>query len=160
MRFLLIPMWYLSRSPITEYLSTSTRKLRMKWTNSRKLGSLKMPLVPHCASHQSWLHPRTHRRSEYPSTSVAQTQQWYRERHHSSTIVEIINYLNGVTLFHRLVESFQHIIQQILQGIPGVRNISDDIIVLGTDQHRPDHTLCAVLAGLKQKGLTLNYSKC
>lgn len=57
-------------------------------------------------------------------------------------------------------ETFQHVIQQVLQGLPGVRNISDDIIVFGQDQKSHDHALRETLARLKDKGLTLNRAKC
>lgn len=38
-------------------------------------------------------------------------------------------------------EMYQYVIQQTLQGIPGARNISDDIIVFGTDQESHDRNL-------------------
>ncbi len=57
-------------------------------------------------------------------------------------------------------ETFQHVVQQVLQGIPGVRNISDDIIVFGKDQQSHDRALRATLARLQDAGLTLNRPKC
>jgi hypothetical protein len=97
-----------------------------------------------------------------------------RERHITPTIDNLINDLNGTTVFSKLdlnqgyhqlelapeslyittfsthkglrrytrlpfgvtsaAEVFQATIQQILEGIPGARNISDDIIIYGSDQ--------------------------
>ena len=57
-------------------------------------------------------------------------------------------------------EIYQHVIQQSLQGCPGVRNISDDIIVFGKTQQEHDHNLNTVLARLQECGLTLNGDKC
>jgi hypothetical protein len=38
-------------------------------------------------------------------------------------------------------EIYQHVIQQSLQGCPGMRNISDDIIVFGKTPQEHDHNL-------------------
>jgi hypothetical protein len=57
-------------------------------------------------------------------------------------------------------EIYQHVIQQSLQGCPGMRNISDDIIVLGKTQQEHNNNLNAVLATLQECGLTLNRDKC
>ena len=57
-------------------------------------------------------------------------------------------------------EIFQHEIQTALQGIPGVKNISDDIIIYGTTQAAHDESVRAVFQRLREKGLTLNKSKC
>ena len=56
-------------------------------------------------------------------------------------------------------EAYQSIIQQSLHGCPGVRNISDDIIVYGKNQAEHDQNLEAVLQRIKDKGLTLNKQK-
>ena len=55
-------------------------------------------------------------------------------------------------------EACQHI-QQSLSGCPGVRNISDDIIVYGKDQAEHDPNLGHVLQRIVEKGLTLNKDK-
>ena len=55
---------------------------------------------------------------------------------------------------------YQHVIQQALQGCPGVRNISDDIIVLGKTYQEHDCNLTNVLARLQECGLILNRDKC
>lgn len=57
-------------------------------------------------------------------------------------------------------EIFQEIIQQVLSGIPGVRNISDDIVVFGKDQASHDRALREVFVRLRDRGLTLNPAKC
>ena len=55
---------------------------------------------------------------------------------------------------------YQYVIQRTLQGIPGVRNISDNIIVFGSDQNSHDRNLELTLSRLESKGLTLNREKC
>ena len=52
-------------------------------------------------------------------------------------------------------EIYQHVIQQSLQGCPGVRNISDDIIAFGKTRQEHDHNLNTVLARLKSVVLLL-----
>ena len=73
----------------------------------------------------------------------------------------------GIKRYTRMVfgltsapEIFQHEIETALQGIPGVKNISDDLIVFGKSQQEHDETLHAVFQRLREKGLTLNKSKC
>ena len=65
-----------------------------------------------------------------------------RERHVTPTIKEIIGDLNGA------------------EGIPGALNISDDILVFGKTQSAHDPAPEAVFQRLKERGLTLNKSKC
>lgn len=55
-------------------------------------------------------------------------------------------------------EVFQNIIEQVLDRIPGTRNISDDIIIFGRTQEEHDASLAAVFQRLK--GLTVNGDKC
>ena len=57
-------------------------------------------------------------------------------------------------------EIYQHTIQQVLHGLPGVKNISDDIIVFGKDKSEHDKNLHGVLGRLQERGLTLNSEKC
>lgn len=57
-------------------------------------------------------------------------------------------------------EKFQHIIEQVLQGLPGVRNISDDIYVASMNDEEHEIQLRACLQRLKERGLTLNKKKC
>ena len=57
-------------------------------------------------------------------------------------------------------EIYQHTIQQVLHGLPGVKNISDDIIVFGKYKSEHDKNLHGVLGRLQERGLTLNSGKC
>ena len=57
-------------------------------------------------------------------------------------------------------EIFQNTIAQVLQGIPGVKNISHDIIVFGATPEAHDISLRAVITRLLENGLTLNKEKC
>ena len=56
-------------------------------------------------------------------------------------------------------EIFQNTISSALEGLEGVRNISDDI-VYGQSQREHDERLEAVLKRLQDKHLTLNKGKC
>ena len=56
-------------------------------------------------------------------------------------------------------EIYQHVIQQVLQGCQGVRNISD-IIVFGKTRDEHDQNLKMVLQQLQQSNFTLNQEKC
>ncbi|XP_048765085.2 uncharacterized protein LOC125672921 [Ostrea edulis] len=57
-------------------------------------------------------------------------------------------------------EAFQVIIQQVIEGIDGVRNLSDDIFVFGNTQEDHDRALRSVLTRLRDKNITLNKRKC
>ena len=57
-------------------------------------------------------------------------------------------------------EIFQYMLQSQLHGLKGVKNIADDIIVYGTTREEHDENLDKCLTRLKQRGLTLNQSKC
>ena len=57
-------------------------------------------------------------------------------------------------------EIFQNVIRETLEGIDGAKNISDDILVFGKSHEEHDKTLRAVFQRLREKGLTLNKSKC
>lgn len=48
----------------------------------------------------------------------------------------------------------------MFQGIPNIRNISDDIRVYGKTQAEHDRSLKAVFQRLQEKNLTLNEDKC
>ncbi|KAI8513647.1 hypothetical protein Bbelb_079710 [Branchiostoma belcheri] len=73
----------------------------------------------------------------------------------------------GLRRYKRLIfginaasEIFQNTIEQVLAGIKGVRNISDDIIVYGKGQEAHDRALHDTLKRLRETGLTLNHEKC
>nr|XP_006817021.1 PREDICTED: uncharacterized protein K02A2.6-like [Saccoglossus kowalevskii] len=57
-------------------------------------------------------------------------------------------------------EIFQKAVSDALQGIPGARNISDDIIVFGKEQTDHDDQLKAVLQRLRDNNITGNREKC
>lgn len=57
-------------------------------------------------------------------------------------------------------EIFQNVIRQTLANIPGVINISDDILVAGKTKVEHDKSLIAVLRRLEESNLTINHSKC
>jgi hypothetical protein len=57
-------------------------------------------------------------------------------------------------------ELFQRAIEQVISGIEGVMNASDDIIVSGPNQETHDNRLNEVLKRLREAGLTLNSNKC
>ena len=57
-------------------------------------------------------------------------------------------------------EIFQYTLQTQLQGLSGVKNIADDIIVYGATRSEHDENLDKCLKRLSDKGLRLNASKC
>ena len=57
-------------------------------------------------------------------------------------------------------EIFQNTIEELLTGLPGCKNISDDIIVFGKDQANHDANIRQVLERLKSHNLRLNKEKC
>ena len=67
----------------------------------------------------------------------------------------------GLKRYKRLIfglssasEIYQYVIQEVLQGIPGARNISDDIIVFGKTQEIHDQQLEITISRLAERGLT------
>ena len=56
-------------------------------------------------------------------------------------------------------EIFQNAIEEILTGLPGCMNISDDIIVFGKTQREHDENLRDVLQRLQQHDVRLNKEK-
>lgn len=57
-------------------------------------------------------------------------------------------------------EVFQETIRNVIQGVDGVKNIADDIIVYGKNQEDHDKALSETFERLKTNGLTLNRKKC
>ena len=57
-------------------------------------------------------------------------------------------------------EIFQNAIEEILTGLPGCKNTSDDIIVFGTTTEEHDQNLYGVLTRLQQHDVRLNKEKC
>lgn len=56
-------------------------------------------------------------------------------------------------------EKFQATLSQVLSGIPGVKNVCDDIIIYGSTLHAHNQSLMATIKRLHESGLTLNKSK-
>ncbi|RXN06658.1 putative protein K02A2.6-like protein [Labeo rohita] len=89
------------------------------------------------------------------------------ELHPNSRYITTFTTQLGLRRYKRLnfgissaAEVFQNTIHQTLQGIAGVKNLSDDIIVYGATQADHDKSLTAVFQRLKERGLTLNRKKC
>ena len=61
---------------------------------------------------------------------------------------------------HSASEVFQSEISQIINGIPGVDNLQDDIIIWGESMEEHNSRLITVLNRIRQSGLKLNKSKC
>lgn len=57
-------------------------------------------------------------------------------------------------------EEFTECIRQILEGIPGQINMTDDILVYGATDQEHDDSLMQVLTRLEEHGITLNSEKC
>ena len=57
-------------------------------------------------------------------------------------------------------EVFQNTLSTALEGLQGVWNISDDIIVFGQNQKEHDKNLEKVFKRLEEKNLLLNKEKC
>ena len=57
-------------------------------------------------------------------------------------------------------EIFQHAVAEMLHGLKGVKNISDDIIVYGTSTEDHDENLRAALTRIQEFNVTLNKEKC
>jgi glutathionyl-hydroquinone reductase len=57
-------------------------------------------------------------------------------------------------------EMFQHIIENVLSGLEGVKNLQDDIFIHGSTIDEHDRRLHAALERLGESGLTLNKKKC
>ena len=57
-------------------------------------------------------------------------------------------------------EKFQQIIEQVLEGLEGIRNLSDDIIIASANNKDHEKHVRACLQRLQDRGLTVNRSKC
>ena len=74
---------------------------------------------------------------------------------------------NGLYRYKRLLfgvnmatEKFQHIMWQIVQGLPGVHSMHDDIRVVADNHNQLYERVEAVVKALSAKNLTLNFDKC
>ena len=77
-----------------------------------------------------------------------------------STHVGLRRYKRLLFGINAAAEIFQNAIEEILAGLPGCKNISDDIIVFGRDQREHDVNLRGVLERLKQYNIRLKEEKC
>ena len=84
-----------------------------------------------------------------------------------SRFLTVFSAHNGLWRFKRLnfgvnsaAEQFQNLIQSALAGLPGVINISDDILVFGKDPEEHKERLRNCLQRLREKNLTVNRKKC
>ena len=89
------------------------------------------------------------------------------ELHEQSRYVTTFSTHVGLYRYKRLnygtnaaAEIFQYTLQTALQGLEGVKNIADDIIVFGSTRAEHDANLDKCLQRLAIKGLRLNQSKC
>ena len=92
--------------------------------------------------HQILLHPD----SRYLTTFSSHIGLWRYER---------LNF--GLSCS---AEIFQKKVSDVIAGIPGVQNISDDIYIGGIDQIQHDERLRLVLHKLQDNNLTINPKKC
>ncbi|CAC5357574.1 unnamed protein product [Mytilus coruscus] len=89
------------------------------------------------------------------------------ELHPSSRYITKFSTHAGLFCYKRLnfgissaSEIFQEVIRNVVSGIPGVKNISDNIIIYGKSQAEHDKALNATFKRLLENGLTLNLEKC
>ena len=73
----------------------------------------------------------------------------------------------GVYRYKRLMfgvncapEMYNKVMNQVFQGLEGVKNIFDDVFVHGTTKEEHDKILEEILKRLQEKELTLNIDKC
>ena len=77
-----------------------------------------------------------------------------------STLVGLRRYKRLPFGINAASEIFQESIKELLIGLPGCKNISDDIIVFGKGKDEHDKNLRGVLQRLKDNNLRLNKDKC
>ena len=89
------------------------------------------------------------------------------ELDHSSRYITTFSTHTGLWRYKRLnfgissaAEVFQNAIRETLSGLQGVLNISDDILVFGTNQEKQDSNLRACFQRLLECGMTLNANMC
>lgn len=89
------------------------------------------------------------------------------ELHPDSRYITTFSMHVGLRRYKRLnfgissaAEIFQNTIRETLSDIPGVLNVSDDMLVYGTSQEEHDMSLEVVLTRLSDCNLTLNAEKC
>ena len=61
---------------------------------------------------------------------------------------------------HVASEIFQQEMEQILEGIDGVVNVQDDILIYASNKEQHDQRLAEVMERIKKSGIKLNKKKC
>ena len=77
-----------------------------------------------------------------------------------STHVGLQRYKHLMFGINTMSEIFQNEVEEILTGLPGCKNISDDIIIFGQSQQEHDENLQGLLEQLQQHDICLNKDKC
>ncbi|CAB4025713.1 Hypothetical predicted protein [Paramuricea clavata] len=77
-----------------------------------------------------------------------------------STHVGLRRYKRLMFGINAALEIFQNSIAELLTGLPGCKNISDDIIVYGRDVREHDENLNRILTRLREHNARLNRDKC
>lgn len=97
----------------------------------------------------------------------ARSGYWCVELEEQSQLLTTFHTHRGRHCFKRLPfglnvsqDVFQSAMDQILEGLPGVISIADDIAVVGTSQEDHDRNLHALMIRAREKGLVFNYEKC
>jgi hypothetical protein len=78
----------------------------------------------------------------------------------STTHVELLCYNHLIFGLDNVAKKFQSIIRASQEGIEGVGNLSDNIIVHAKTQEEHDYRLKATLQRLRKRNITLSKSKC
>ena len=77
-----------------------------------------------------------------------------------SSHVALYRYKRLIFGINAASEIFQNAVEETIRDIPGVKNISDDIVVHGKNQAEHDKRLHMALDRLRQVGARLNKNKC
>ena len=103
----------------------------------------------------------------FSKLDLAQARYHQLELHEDSRYITTFSTHVGLFRYKRVnygtnaaAEIFQYTLQQQLQGLTGVRNIADDIIVYGQTREEHDIALDNCLKRLYNRGFRLNESKC
>ncbi|KAK3774363.1 hypothetical protein RRG08_049020 [Elysia crispata] len=106
-------------------------------------------------------------RNAYFSELNFRSEYYQIELEENSRNITTFVTLQGLSRYKRLffgvnsaIEKFQNIIEQVFSGMEGVRNISDNMTVLGKDEEEYDRRLESELERLAQVDLKLNKEKC
>lgn len=87
----------------------------------------------------------------------------YKDSQHTITFAKhekLFRYKRLVYDISNAFESFQKHIEKVIAGCPGSKNISDNILILGKDQHHHYQDLSTALCKIEESGLKINREKC